>query len=157
MTRKPAVLFVCLGNICRSPLAEAAFRREATRIGLDAGDRLAGTGHWHVGEPPDRRARAVALRHGADISGYRARQVRPEDFRRFSHIVALDPQNLRDLRALKPKDATAAISLLLDHVPGREGQAVADPYYGGDEGFEVTWADATLGAQALARRLAERE
>ncbi len=71
--------------------------------------------------------------------------------------MALDPQNLRDLRALKPKDATAAISLLLDHVPGREGEAVADPYYGGDEGFEVTWADATLGAQALARQLAERE
>jgi protein-tyrosine phosphatase len=157
MTAKPAVLFVCLGNICRSPLAEAAFRREAKLIGLDVEIDSAGTGHWHIGEPPDRRARAVAQRHGIDIGAYRARQVRREDFRRFSHIVALDPQNLADLRALKPTDATASIGLLLDHVPGREGQAVPDPYYGGAEEFEVTWADVTLGAQALARLLAERK
>jgi protein-tyrosine phosphatase len=157
MTAKPAVLFVCLGNICRSPLAEAAFRREAKGIGLDVEIDSAGTGHWHIGEAPDRRARAVALRHGIDIGAYRARQVRAEDFRRFSHIVALDPQNLSDLRALRPKDGTAAISLLLDHVPGREGEAVADPYYGGEEGFEATWADVTLGTQALARLLAERK
>ncbi len=155
MTAKLAVLFVCLGNICRSPLAEAAFRREAEQAGLDAEIDSAGTGHWHIGEAPDRRARAVALRHGADIGSYRARQVRPDDFRRFSHIVALDSENLAALHALKPKDGTAAISLLLDHVQGREGEAVADPYYGGEEGFEVTWADVTLGAQALARLLAE--
>ena len=155
MTAKLAVLFVCLGNICRSPLAEAAFRREAEQAGLDAEIDSAGTGHWHIGEAPDRRARAVALRHGADIGSYRARQVRLDDFRRFSHIVALDSENLAALHALKPKDGTAAISLLLDHVQGREGEAVADPYYGGEEGFEVTWADVTLGAQALARLLAE--
>jgi protein-tyrosine phosphatase len=157
MTAKLAVLFVCLGNICRSPLAEAAFRREAERIGLGAGADSAGTGHWHIGEPPDRRARAVAFRHGIDIGSYRARQVSKDDFRRFSHIVALDAGNLAALHALKPKDGTAAISLLLDHVPGREGQAVADPYYGGEAAFEVTWTDVTLGAQALARLLAELE
>ena len=157
MTAKHAVLFVCLGNICRSPLAEAAFRLEAERAGLDVEIDSAGTGHWHVGEAPDRRARAVAWRHGIDIGTYRARQVHQDDFRRFSHIVALDSQNLAALRALKPKDGTAAISLLLDHVQGREGEAVADPYYGGEEGFEVTWADAALGAQALARLLAERK
>jgi protein-tyrosine phosphatase len=155
MTAKLAVLFVCLGNICRSPLAEAAFRREAEQARLDVNIDTAGTGRWHIGEAPDRRARAVALRHGADIGSYRARQVRPDDFRRFSHIVALDSENLAALHALKPKDGTAAISLLLDHVQGREGEAVADPYYGGEEGFEVTWADVTLGAQALARLLAE--
>ena len=77
MTAEPSVLFVCLGNICRSPLAEAAFRREAKRTGLDVEIDTAGTGHWHVGEAPDRRARAVAQRHGIDISGYRARQVQP--------------------------------------------------------------------------------
>ncbi len=157
MTAKLSVLFVCLGNICRSPLAEAAFRHEAGRTALDVEIDSAGTGHWHIGEPPDRRARAVALRHGIDIGAYRARQVRQEDFRRFSHIVALDPQNLADLHVLKPKGAAGAISLLLDHVPGREGQAVADPYYGGAEEFEVTWADVTLGAQALARLLAARK
>jgi protein-tyrosine phosphatase len=157
MTAKSAVLFVCLGNICRSPLAEAAFRREAKLTGLDIEIDSAGTGHWHIGEPPDRRARTVALRHGIDISTYRARQVQQGDFHRFSHIVALDPQNLADLRAVKPKGALAAMSLLLDHVPGREGQAVADPYYGGTEAFEVTWADVTLGAQGLARLLWERK
>jgi protein-tyrosine phosphatase len=155
MKAKLAVLFVCLGNICRSPLAEAAFRREAEQAGLDVEIDSAGTGHWHIGEAPDRRAHAVALRHGADIGSYRARQVRPDDFRRFSHIVALDSENLAALHALKPKDGTAAISLLLDHVRGREGEAVADPYYGGEEGFEVTWADVTLSARALARLLAE--
>src|ERR1700741_550040 len=77
---KPALLFVCLGNICRSPLAEAAFRKAATAGGLDAEVDSAGTGDWHVGAPPDPRARAEALRHGIDISGYRARQVTPAGF-----------------------------------------------------------------------------
>ncbi len=157
MTAKLAVLFVCLGNICRSPLAEAAFRQEAERIGLDVEIDSAGTGHWHIGEAPDRRARAVAQRYGIDIGAYRARQVQRDDFRRFSHILALDSENLAALHALKPKNGPAAISLLLDHVQGREGEAVADPYYGGEEDFEATWADATLAAQALARILAERK
>jgi len=151
---RPAVLFVCLGNICRSPLAEAAFRLEADRLGLAASVDSAGTGDWHVGHPPDPRAQAVARRHGADISAYTARQVRPEDFRRFTHIVALDAQNLATLQSLRPRDATADISLLLDHVPGRRGKAVADPYYGDAAGFEITWADVTQGAQALARHFA---
>ncbi|OHT20714.1 low molecular weight protein-tyrosine-phosphatase [Edaphosphingomonas haloaromaticamans] len=150
---RPAVLFVCLGNICRSPLAEAAFREEAARIGLDAQIDSAGTGDWHLGHAPDKRAQAVARRNGIDISGYRARQVTPDDFRRFSHIVALDANNFADLRALSPADATAELSLLLDHVPGREGQAVADPYYGDEAGFDITWADVVAGARGLADRL----
>jgi protein-tyrosine phosphatase len=122
-------------------------------LGLDAEIDSAGTGHWHIGEAPDRRARAVALRHGIDISGYRARQIRKEDFSCFTHIVALDEENLAVLHALKPKGAAASLSLLLDYVEGREGEAVADPYYGGEDGFEVTWADVTVGAQGLARHL----
>ncbi|MBO1021375.1 low molecular weight phosphotyrosine protein phosphatase [Methylobacterium sp. SD274] len=149
---KPAVLFVCLGNICRSPLAEAAFRVEAERAGLDAEVDSAGTGGWHAGEPPDPRALAVARRNGVDISGYRARRVEPADFARFSHIVALDGDNLAVLRRLRPKEG-AALSLLLDHVPGRRGEAVADPYYGADAGFDATWADVTLGARHLVRAL----
>ncbi|MHC2089066.1 low molecular weight protein-tyrosine-phosphatase [Methylobacterium sp. WCS2018Hpa-22] len=149
---KPAVLFVCLGNICRSPLAEAAFRVEAERAGLDVEVDSAGTGGWHAGEPPDPRALAVARRNGVDISGYRARQVEPADFARFSHIVALDGDNLAVLRRLRPKEG-AALSLLLDHVPGRRGEAVADPYYGADTGFDATWADVTLGARHLVRAL----
>ncbi len=150
------VLFVCLGNICRSPLAEAAFRAEAARRGLEVEIDSAGTGDWHIGYPPDPRAQAVASRHGHDISAYRARQVEAGDFHRFTHIVALDPKNLADLRALAPADAAAELSLLLDHVPGREGEAVADPYYGCAEDFDRSWADVTAGAAALARRFRPR-
>lgn len=154
LPKTPAVLFVCLGNICRSPLAEAAFRAALAKSGLDMAVDSAGTGGWHQGEPPDRRAQAVARRHGVEIGGYRARQVEPEDFRRFSHIVALDRDNLANLRRLRPEGAPAELSLLLDHVAGRRGQSVADPYYGDDAGFEVTWEEVTLGARALLQALA---
>jgi protein-tyrosine phosphatase len=149
-----SILFVCLGNICRSPLAEAAFRAEIERLGLRVEVDSAGTGDWHQGHPPDRRAIAAAGRNGIDISHLRARQVRPEDFDRFDHIVALDRQNLRDLRRLKPPGSKARLSLLLDHVDGREGEAVADPYYGGDADFDTAWADAVAGARALAKTIA---
>ena len=148
----PSVLFVCLGNICRSPLAEVALRGEAQRLDLDLIVDSAGTGNWHAGEPPDPRAQAVALRHGADASGLRARQVVPADFRRFTHVIAMDTDNLANLRRLAPDTATAELSLLLDHVPGRKGQSVADPYFGDDSGFEETWADVVAGARGLLER-----
>ena len=149
-----SVLFVCLGNICRSPLAEAALRVEAERLGLDAEIDSAGTGDWHAGEPPDMRAQGTARRHGIDISHLRARRVTKGDFDRFDHIVALDRHNLANLKRLRPEGTRAQLSLLLDHVPGREGQAVADPYYGGDEHFDETWRDVAEAARALARKLA---
>ena len=149
----PSVLFVCLGNICRSPLAEAAFREAALRLKLDVVADSAGTGGWHVDSPPDPRAQAVALKNGVDISALRGRQVKPADFRRFTHIVALDEDNLVNLHRLAPADATADLSLLLDHVEGREGQPVADPYFGDDDGFDLTWADVTVGARGLAQKL----
>ena len=154
---KSSVLFVCLGNICRSPLAEAAFRREAQRLGLDVEIDSAGTGDWHIGYPPDPRAAAVAARNGIDISNLKARLVTEEDFRRFDHIVALDSKNLADLEALRPADGTAKLSLLLDHVEGRGGEAVADPYYGDDSHFDLAWNDVAEGAEALARRIAAEE
>jgi protein-tyrosine phosphatase len=156
MSMKPSVLFVCLGNICRSPLAEAALREEAKRLGIGVEIDSAGTGDWHVGRPPDRRAIAVARRNGVDISHLRARLISPEDFCRFDHIVALDAQNLADLKRMQPVHGKAKLSLLLDHVEGREGQAVADPYYGGDAHFDETWHDATAGARALASKLARQ-
>ncbi len=153
MNDRPAVLFVCLGNICRSPLAEAALRTEASRAGVAVTVSSAGTAGWHAGRPADARARAVARRHGVDIDGHRARQVEAADFHRFDHIVALDRENLATLLAARPAVARARVSLLLDHVAGRTGEAVADPYYGPDEGFEITWAEVTAGAQGLVRLL----
>jgi protein-tyrosine phosphatase len=152
-----SVLFVCLGNICRSPLAEAAFRREAGRLGLAVEVDSAGTGDWHVGRPPDRRAIAVAARNGVDISGLRARQVTPADLHRFDHVVALDRENLANLRRMQPPGAGARLSLLMDFVDGREGEAVADPYYGEEAHFDRAWADVAAGAEGLARAIAERD
>lgn len=149
-----AVLFVCMGNICRSPLAEAAFRAEAARRGLDVRIDSAGTGGWHAGEPPDPRARAAAARAGIDISRQRARQVTRQDFETFDHIVALDADNLAHLRRMQPPAARAVLSLLLDHVAGREGEGVADPYYGSDAHFDVAWADVAAAARGLAERIA---
>jgi protein-tyrosine phosphatase len=148
------ILFVCLGNICRSPLAEAAFRAEAARAGIEAEVDSAGIGGWHQSEPPDPRAVAAARRAGIDLSSLRARQVRAEDFERFDHIVALDRDNLAALERLRPADSRAGLSLLLDHVPGREGQGVADPYYGRDAHFDIAWRDAKAGARGLVARLA---
>ena len=153
---EPALLFICLGNICRSPLAEAALRHEAERAGLSLVVDSAGTGDWHLGKAPDVRAQAQARRHGIDISGYRARQVEAEDFRRFSHIFALDHKNLADLKVLRPQDGTATLSLLLDHVPGFEGRSVADPYFGDEAGFAETWREVSLAAKALVQGLIPR-
>jgi protein-tyrosine phosphatase len=151
---KSSVLFVCLGNICRSPLAEGAFRRETERLGLEVEVDSAGTGDWHIGYPPDPRAAAVAARNGIDISHLKARLVTAEDFRRFDHIVALDAKNLADLEALRPAGGKARLSLLLDHVEGRQGQAVADPYYGEDSHFDTAWDEVSAGARGLARKIA---
>lgn len=151
---KAAVLFVCLGNICRSPLAEAAFRREAEAVGLEVEIDSAGTGNWHIGHPPDARALAKAKAEGIDIAHYRARQVTPDDFHRFSHIVALDTQNLSDLEALRPAGGTAKLALLMDYVAGREGEAVPDPYHGGPEEFDQVWQLVDDAARHLAERIA---
>lgn len=151
---EPAVLFVCLGNICRSPLAEAAFRAEAAKVGLKAITDSAGTAGYHIGEPPDPRSIRTAARFGMDISGFRGRQAIPADFDRFTHVLALDHSNLANLQRIAPADHSAHLSLLLDLVPGREGQAVADPYYGDEAGFLVTWEEVSLAARHLVARLA---
>ncbi len=151
-----SILFVCLGNICRSPLAEGALRAAADRAGIEVELDSAGTGGWHAGEAPDRRAQAAAIRHGTDISDLRARQVRVDDFRRFDHVFALDRQNLRDLQAIRPADATAELRLLMDLVPGREGSSVADPYYGEDRDFDTTWEEVNAAAEVLVARLGGR-
>lgn len=153
---EPAILFVCLGNICRSPLAEAALRAAAEEAGESFTIDSAGTGNWHVGDAPDLRAQATARRHGLDISGYRARQVSADDFYQFTHIYALDADNLRDLGRIAPADGTAHLGLLMDMVAGREGTSVIDPYHGDVDGFETTWQDVTGAAKGIMARLLER-
>jgi protein-tyrosine phosphatase len=151
---KMSVLMVCLGNICRSPLAEAALRAAAEWQGVDITVDSAGTGDWHIGHAPDPRARNIAQRLGGiDIGNLRARQVSKEDFDRFDHIVAMDDANLRHLLAMQPADAKAKLSLLLDYLPGHEGKSVADPYYGDDAGFETTWRQVSAASEALLKSL----
>ncbi|VXC81890.1 low molecular weight protein-tyrosine-phosphatase [Sphingomonas sp. AX6] len=152
-----SILFVCLGNICRSPLAEAAFRQEAEARDMSIEVASAGTGDWHVGLGADPRTVACAQRNGIDLNGHRAQQVKPEHFHRFDHIVALDRQNLRDLKALAPADTKASVSLLLDHVPGRAGESVADPYHGDARDFDLAWRDVSAGAVALVAELARAD
>lgn len=148
-----SVLFVCLGNICRSPLAEGALRQIAGCRGLDLAIDSAGTAGWHAGKAPDPRAQAVALRHGCDISGLRARQLVPDDYRRFAHVFVMDRENLADALTVVPPDALSRPGLLLDLVPGREGHDVADPWYGDASGFDRTWAEVTAAAAALVHGL----
>ncbi|WP_339885559.1 low molecular weight protein-tyrosine-phosphatase [Vreelandella maris] len=131
------VLFVCLGNICRSPTAEGVFRRALEQAGLadDVEIDSCGVGSWHVGKAPDSRAQQAALCRGIDLSGLRARQLNVQDFAEFDYVLGMDQDNLRAIRDRKPASSQAHVGLFLDFAstPGAE---VPDPYYGGDEGFE---------------------
>ncbi len=135
MNFEPRVLFVCLGNICRSPSAEGVLRAQAKNAGIALQVDSAGTGNWHVGQAPDERAIAVAAARDIDISGLRARQVCVEDFSRFTHIFAMDQSNLADLMSMCPKGGVTPM-LFLDVVSGQTIREVPDPYYGGAAGFE---------------------
>ena len=143
------ILFVCLGNICRSPLAEAAFRKAADDAGLSVEVDSAGTADYHVGEPPDPRSVAEAARHGIDIGHYRGRQLKVEDFDRFDWILGMDASNMANIARLQPANARARVDMLLNLVPGREGADLADPWYGGEDNFRDTWDDVSAGAAAL--------
>ena len=130
------ILFVCLGNICRSPTAQAVFDHKLKRAGLALELDSAGTGDWHIGHPPDPRSQAVALSWGVDMSGQRARQVCAADYSRFDRIYAMDRSNLAELKRRAPQSATARIELVMSLAPEYGLDEVPDPYYGGDEGFE---------------------
>jgi protein-tyrosine phosphatase len=142
MSKEISVLFVCLGNICRSPLAEGVFRHVLDQAKLSDRFRVdsAGTGSWHVGESPDHRAIRSAATHGVTLSGH-ARQIQPEDFRRFDYIVAMDQSNLAHLEQYRESvGGEAALYLLREFDPeGGPGAEVPDPYYGGPDGFEEVY------------------
>ncbi|KPL67617.1 phosphotyrosine protein phosphatase [Erythrobacter sp. SG61-1L] len=149
---RPALLFVCLGNICRSPLAEAAMRQQAEAAGLDVYVESAATASYHTGKPIDERSLIVARKHGIDLSDHFARQVQAEDFMRFTHIFAIDKGVMNSLRQIVPQGATSSLEMLLDNVPGRQGQSVADPYFSEQDAFDITWADVSAAAAALVQR-----
>ena len=132
------ILFVCLGNICRSPTAEGVLRWMAAREapGLQLEIDSAGTADYHIGEPPDRRSQRAALKRGIDISGLRARQVTEHDFDRFDLILAMDAANLRELQAMKPRGARTTLKLFLEYAPQLKLRDVPDPYYGDAAAFE---------------------
>lgn len=145
------ILFVCLGNICRSPTAHGVVARMAEEAGLDIEVDSAGTGGWHVGEPPDRRTMQAAARRGYDLRALRARQVRPEDFHAFDLILAMDRSNLAALERLRPADSDTPVRLFLDHAQSSR-EEVPDPYYEG--GFDLVLDLIEDGARGLLRELA---
>ncbi|MEX0342730.1 MAG: low molecular weight protein-tyrosine-phosphatase [Erythrobacter sp.] len=146
---KHRILFVCLGNICRSPLAEAAFRKAAAQADLDVEVDSAGTADYHVGEPPDPRSIEEAHRRGIDITAYRGRQLSVRDFHECDFILGMDRSNMANIARIDPGDGKARVAMLLDLVAGQEGREVADPWYGGPEGFAATWHEVDAGARAL--------
>jgi protein-tyrosine phosphatase len=130
-------MFVCLGNICRSPTAHGVFEAKLRETGLAELVEVesSGTGSWHVGEAPDKRASKHAAKRGYDLSPLRAQQVQINDFYRFDYILAMDEANRRDLSEMMPEDAKAKLELFLSYTSLPETE-VPDPYYGGDAGFE---------------------
>jgi len=151
VTTRVRVLMVCLGNICRSPTAEAVLRHKLAAAGLDGHVEVdsAGTGDWHVGDPPDARSQRHAARRGYDLSALRGRRVSEADFERFDLILAMDEDNLADLERLRPDGGRAELRLFA-------GRPVPDPYAGGPAGFEQVLDLVEAASEVLARDLARR-
>ena len=151
------VLFVCLGNICRSPTAEGIFRHMVRERGLEG--RIlhdsCGTGDWHTGEPPDARAQAEARRRGINIGDLRGRQVRKQDFAEFDYVLAMDDDNHGDLRRLCPPEYGARLHRAVAFAPETGATHVPDPYYGGEQGFARVYDLLSAVCDGLLRRIAE--
>jgi protein-tyrosine phosphatase len=131
----PKVLFVCLGNICRSPTAEAVFRARAEAAGLEVHIESAGTSGWHIGEPPDPRSIEAGQARGYSFAGQASRKVTRADFGAFDYVLAMDGANVKALKEICPENYLPRIGLFLDYAVNASIREVPDPYYGGDGGF----------------------
>jgi len=156
--RKISVLFVCMGNICRSPTAEGVFRHVVKQAGMQDQIRIdsAGTHAYHIGESPDKRSQAVAKKNGVDLSTQIARKVQASDFDKFDYILAMDRSNLEDLKRLalnqKQKDK---ISLFMDYADNWDNTEVPDPYYGGSNGFQNVFDMVKSASEGLLKEIKE--
>lgn len=158
MTKPVSVLFVCTGNICRSPTAEGLFRAYARRAGVESSFTIdsAGTGGWHQGDAPDPRSVMTAMKRGVDISGLRARQLLVNDYADFDFMIAMDRTHLAHMQRQCPAGAPASISLLLSHIEHGRHVDVPDPYYGGQSDFDLTYDLIESGVVALLSVLNDR-
>ena len=155
---KVKVLFVCMGNICRSPTAEAVFRHYVEKAGSD--DYIhtdsAGTHDYHIGDTPDARAQHAAKQRGYNMSDLRGRQVEAEDFFRFDYVLAMDNANLAILEGLRPRDAQSHLGLFLEFAERHDEREVPDPYYGGVHGFERVLDMVEDASEGLLRHIRQR-
>jgi protein-tyrosine phosphatase len=158
--RSVAVLFVCMGNICRSPTAEGVFRKLVREAGLEQQIRIdsAGTHAYHVGEPPDRRAQETALRRGIQLGHLRARRALREDFEAFDYVLAMDHDNFRSLEALCPPGSglEQRLKLFMDFAPHLSVREVPDPYYGAAGGFDSVFDLVEIAAAGLLEEIRRR-
>lgn len=151
------VLFVCLGNICRSPTAHGVFEELVAQRGLSDSIEVdsCGTAHWHIGEPPDERSIEAAGGRGYELGHLRARQFTPEDFEAFDYILAMDNSNLENLESLRPADFTGALDLFLSFAPESGTAEVPDPYYGDGDGFSEVLDLVEAASEGLLRAIAK--
>ena len=158
MQEKVRVLFVCMGNICRSPTAEGVFRHLVTKMNMNSmiESDSAGTHAYHVGEQPDRRAQMAAKQRGIDLSDLRARRVMLADYESFDYILAMDNDNYNILVSQSPAHAKPKIKLFMDFAVQRNEQEVPDPYYGGQRGFDIVYEMVEAASQGLLEDIKKR-
>ena len=153
---KTKVLFVCMGNICRSPTAEGSFRSIVSKQELSDCFEIdsAGTHAYHIGNSPDSRSQKTARKYGVDLSNLRARQVHESDFYYYDHIIAMDMDNIKILKSICPNDSQSQIKLLLDYLPDSGSQSVPDPYFEGkfDEVFGMVYEACTSFLESLVKK-----